>query len=72
MTEVFDAKLRRIGNSLGVIIPANVIEHMGFHRGDMVKIAIPSASNGNDDVLRKLAGTYRGTKPFRRSKVDRY
>ncbi len=41
MTEVFEAKLRKVGNSLGVIIPSKIIEKMGFHKGDVIYVAIP-------------------------------
>ena len=40
MAEVFEAKLRKIGNSLGVIIPSEIIDELGYHKGDVVHIDI--------------------------------
>lgn len=73
MTEVFEAKLRRIGNSLGIIIPAELIEEMDYQEGDVVKVMIPPADiEQRNQALIELAGIYKGKKPFRRDKGDRY
>ncbi len=73
MTEVFEAKLRRIGNSLGVIIPSDIIEGLGFHRGDVIHIAIPPSNNvTRNELLRQLAGIDKDTTKFKRDKEDRY
>ncbi|UCG70912.1 MAG: hypothetical protein JSV09_07925 [Thermoplasmata archaeon] len=73
MTEVFEAKLRKIGNSLGVIIPSGIIEELGYQKGDIVQIAIPPANgnNRNEQIL-KMAGIYKKKSPFKRDKGDRY
>ncbi len=73
MTEVFEAKLRKIGNSLGVIIPSEIIDELGYHNGDVVQIAIPPANGGkrNEQIL-KMAGIYKRKSPFKRDKGDRY
>ena len=73
MTEVFEAKLRRIGNSLGIIIPAELIAEMDYQEGDVVKVMIPPADiEQRNQALIELAGIYKGKKPFRRDKGDRY
>jgi hypothetical protein len=73
VTEVFEAKLRRIGNSLGIIIPAELIDEMDYHEGDVVKVMIPPADiEQRNQALLGLAGIYRGKRPFRREKGDRY
>ena len=73
MTEVFETKLRRIGNSLGVIIPSEIIEELGFDKGDIIQVEIPLKSNArrNKDII-KIAGIYKNKSPFRREKGDRY
>lgn len=73
MTKVFEAKVRKIGNSLGIIIPSKIIEEMGFHKGDIINVAIPPSESGKrNELLRSLAGID-GEKPlFRRDKGDRY
>lgn len=73
MTEVFEAKLRKIGNSLGVIIPSEIIEELGYHKGDIVHVAIPPANGDkrNEQIL-KIAGIYHKKSPFKRDKGDRF
>jgi len=73
MTKVFEAKVRKIGNSLGIIIPSKIIEEMGFHKGDIINVAIPpSESEKRNELLRSLAGIDGEKPPFRRDKGDRY
>ena len=73
MTEVFEAKLRKIGNSLGVIIPARIIEELHFHSGDTVHLAIPPSENGKrNKLILALAGIDSGKPSFKREKEDRY
>ncbi len=73
MTKVFEAKLRPVGNSLGFIIPAGIIEERGFQKGDKVKIVIPLSSlEERNKKLREMAGIYEGKPPFKRDKEDRY
>ena len=73
MTKVFEAKVRRIGNSLDVIIPSDIIEEMGFHKGDIVQVAIPPSKLGKrNELLKKLAGIDKEKSPFKRDKGDRY
>ncbi len=73
MTEVFEAKVRRVGNSLGVIIPSEIIEEMGFHKGDIIRVAIPPSEPGKrNELLKELAGIDKEKPPFKRDKGDRY
>jgi len=73
MTRLFEAKVRKIGNSLGIIIPSEIIEEMGFHKGDIINVAIPPSENRKqNELLRSLAGVDRKKPPFRRDKEDRY
>ena len=63
MSELFEAKLRKIGNSLGVIV----------HRGDTVKLVIPHSENKRrNKKLLSLVGIDKDKKPFKRDKEDRY
>jgi antitoxin component of MazEF toxin-antitoxin module len=73
MTEVFEAKLRKIGNSLGVIIPSRVIEELHFHQGDIVHLAIPPTDNGKrNELILDLAGIDTKKPSFKREKKDRF
>ena len=73
MAEVFEAKLRRIGNSLGIIIPNEVIQAGGFDDGDTISVAIPYSNLAErNKLLLAIAGKYKGKEPFVRDKEDRY
>jgi antitoxin component of MazEF toxin-antitoxin module len=73
MTEVFEAKVRKVGNSLGIIIPKEISELLGFDHGDTIHVAIPSTDlkNRNKKLL-ALIGIDRGKEPFKREKEDRF
>jgi antitoxin component of MazEF toxin-antitoxin module len=51
MTEVFEAKLRKIGNSLGVIIPSDIIEEMEYKEGNLIYVAIPPSDNKQRNAI---------------------
>ena len=73
MTEVFEAKLRKVGNSLGVIIPAQVIEELHVHQGDIIHLAIPPSDNGKRNALiLDLAGIDSKKPLFKREDEDRF
>ena len=73
MTEVFESKLRRIGNSLGIIIPNDVLEELGYDQGDSIQVVIPPSDiETQNERLRKMAGSAKGKKPFKHEKRDRY
>ncbi len=73
MSELFDAKLRKIGNSLGIIVPSKIIESLNFHKGDVVHVVIPPLENKKrNKLLLGLAGIDKDKKPFERGKEDRY
>ena len=73
MSEVFEAKLRKIGNSLGVIIPAKIIEELHFQKGDVIHLAIPPTNNvKRNDLILNIAGIDIKKPRFKRDKKDRY
>ncbi|MCK5310326.1 MAG: hypothetical protein KAJ64_06730 [Thermoplasmata archaeon] len=73
MAEVFEAKLRRVGNSLGIIIPKEIIWEAGLKEDDTIQVSIISSHRENRArILRSIAGTCKGTEPFERKKEDRY
>ncbi len=70
---VIDTKLRRIGNSMGVIIPREVIEAQGYRQGDTIHVAFPSRAMTDRNMrLKALAGTFKNKAAFVREKEDRY
>ena len=73
MSKMFDAKLRPVGNSLGFIVPRDIIKGNGYQRGDIIHVAIPSNDlEHRNEKLKKLAGTYSGKSRFEREKGDRF
>jgi antitoxin component of MazEF toxin-antitoxin module len=73
MVEVFEARLRKIGNSLGILVPSKIIEGLGFHKGDVIHVAIPPAGTiKRNEILLELTGIDKKKSSFKREKEDRY
>jgi len=73
MTETFEAKLRKMGRSLGVIIPSEIIEKYGLTDGDAITLAIQRATFQSRDIeIVEIAGHFSKTDRFEREKDDRY
>ena len=71
MSNVFEGKVRRLGNSMAVIIPKEILEETGAKEGDMVKLSIPIPRQSRSEVIKKLAGIDERSGPFMREKGDR-
>jgi antitoxin component of MazEF toxin-antitoxin module len=71
MSTVFEGKVRRLGNSMAVIIPKEILEETGVREGDVVKLSVPIPRQRRSEVLRKMAGIDAGSRPFKREKGDR-
>jgi antitoxin component of MazEF toxin-antitoxin module len=73
MSDVFEAKLRKVGNSLGIIIPNEMVRELGFGDGDTIQVAIPSTNTkSRNRKLMALVGVEKDTGPFKRDKGDRF
>ena len=71
MAQVFEAKVRRLGNSLAVIIPNDVLSEAGVREGDVLRLSIPLPVARRKQVWRKIAGIDRGKPSFIRKEHDR-
>jgi antitoxin component of MazEF toxin-antitoxin module len=69
MPELFRAKVRKVGTSLGILIPKEVIEKQKIKEGEEVEVGLLKQRK-LEEVLR-LIGTAKGTKPFERDRIDR-
>ena len=69
MTESFKAKVRKVGTSIGVLIPKGVAEQEKIKVGEEIQLSI-SKQRRLEEVW-KLIGTAKGTKPFVRDRIDR-
>ena len=73
MVEVFEARLRKIGNSLGILVPSQIIEGLGFRKGDVIHVVIPPCETAKrNELLLELTGTDKKKSRFTREKKDRY
>ena len=57
------SKLRRWGNSLGIVVPQQSIANEKIKEGDEVTILIKT---NKDNVLKEMFGTFRFKKPVER------
>lgn len=71
MGKVFEGRVRRLGNSMAVIIPREVLLEEGITEGDLVKLTIPIDSGKRKLVWKRIAGIDEGAAPFERDKTDR-
>ncbi len=69
MPELFKAKVRRVGTSLGVLIPKELAKKAKIKEGEEIEIGLLKRRS-LEDVL-KLVGTAKGAKPFERDRTDR-
>jgi len=67
------AKLRKVGNSVGVIIPKKIIEGSGLNTGDTIQVSLPvlDIHSANEKLL-SIAGKFAGKSGFTREKGDRF
>jgi hypothetical protein len=73
MPEMFKGKLRRIGNSYGVIVPKKIISKYDVQEGEEILVSIHSSmANNSVSELKKLVGSHTGKSPFERDKGDRF
>ena len=69
MPELFKAKVRAVGSSLGVLIPNEIAKKEHIKEGEEIELSLLKQRK-LEEVL-KLFGTARGAKPFKRDKTDR-
>ena len=69
MSGLFKSKVRRVGTSLGVLIPKEFVEKEKIKEGEEVEVSLLKKRK-LEEVL-KLIGTAKGTKPFERDRTDR-
>lgn len=62
-------KVRRVGTSLGVLLPKELTEKEHIKEGEEIEVSVFKGKN-LEDVM-KLMGTAKGAKPFERDRMDR-
>ena len=71
MSKVFEGKVRRLGNSLAVIIPKEILDEAGVKEVDAVKLSLPIPRSRRREALMRMAGVDSHAEPFVREKRDR-
>jgi len=69
MSELFKAKVRKVGTSLGILIPKGIAEQDKIKAGQEIQVSFLKQRK-LEEVL-KLFGTAKGAKPFVRDRTDR-
>jgi antitoxin component of MazEF toxin-antitoxin module len=70
MAELFKAKVRRVGSSLGILIPKETADRENIKEGEQIEVSL--LKRRNLAKLLKLVGTAKGaTVPFERDRKDR-
>ena len=69
LESIFRTKVRRIGTSLGILIPKGYLQSKNISEGQEVEVGLLKKKS-LQEVLR-LFGAVRGTRPFVRDRTDR-
>lgn len=64
MSEVVELKVRKIGTSLGVIIPKKLIDKEQLKEGSIVSVGL--IKKQKMELIEKALGIAKGAKPFKR------
>lgn len=67
MSDVVESKINKIGNSLWVLIPKEVVREKKIEEGQTIKIAI--LDKERDKTINETFGMFKGAKGFKR--IDR-
>ncbi len=68
METVFKVKIRRIGSSLGVLIPKRLIQNRKIKEGEEVEISLLKKRK---ELVARAFGIAKGARPFVRYNADR-
>ena len=69
---IFEARLQKIGDSQGILIPSKILEDLGISDGDIVHVRILSTDTvRRNKILLELAGIDKKKPKFKREKEDR-
>jgi len=69
MPEMFRAKVRKVGTSLGVLIPKEFIEEQKIKEGEKVEVGL--LKENRLKLIEKAFGSAKGAKPFERDRTER-
>jgi hypothetical protein len=70
--ELFHARLRRVGNSLSILVPKKTLDELHVGEGDEVEVALLPAQAPGRSRLDGMIGIAPGLGPFVRDRDDKY
>ncbi len=70
--ELFRSRLRRVGNSLSVLVPKKALDELGVDEGDEVEVALFLLPDERQRRFEAAIGSVPGLGPFKRERKDRY
>ena len=73
MSELFKAKVRKVGTSLGILIPKEIAQQEEIKEGQEIQLSLLKQRKLKEieEMIEKMFGTAKGAKSFERDKVDR-
>ncbi len=69
MSELFTAKVRKVGTSLGILIPKGIAQQEKIKAGQEIKVSL--LRQRKLEEIEKMFGIAKGAKPFERDRTDR-
>ena len=69
MARLFKVKVRKVGTSLGVLIPKELVSEEKLREGEEIEIGI--LKENRLKLLEKAFGAAKGAKPFERERPER-
>ena len=70
MMAMFKAKVRKVGTSMGVILPKEIVKEQNIKEGKEIEFFLPQK---NSKLIERYFGSAKGAKPFKRDRtIDKY
>lgn len=70
--ELFVGRLRRVGNSLSILVPKNALDALHVGEGDDVEVALLPVLKQRRRRIAASLGAFPGLGPFKRDRKERY
>ena len=73
MPELFKTKVRKVGTSLGVLIPKEIVQQEEIKEGQEIQLSLLKQRKLEEveAMIEKMFGAAKGAKPFERDRTDR-
>lgn len=68
MVEIFKAKVRNVGTSLGILLPGKIVREEKIREGEKIEVSILKK---NLKLIEESFGIARGASKFKREHIER-